>query len=216
MEKTSKVAAVDPTVPRVFEDPIGDIQNPILLPFPNDAETVNTNGFFQNTWDSNKLGEKNPPYPDIYEIPKENNKVFYLQRQDIKYTDYIVFAVPHTEGTETQYSWYVNDSLEYQEWIEDDKIVTDKTKDPVIVSEYKIIRPYNRPVSNNGTLRVQCKRKVRKVVVASNGVVTSEDTEDETDLFVMSFTNQVTPVSYTHLTLPTRCHRCRSRWSRSH
>ena len=24
------------------------------------------------------------------------------------------------------------------------------------------------------------------------------------------------PVSYTHLTLPTRCHRCRSRWSPDH
>ena len=24
------------------------------------------------------------------------------------------------------------------------------------------------------------------------------------------------PVSYTHLTLPTRCHRCRSRWSPEH
>ena len=24
------------------------------------------------------------------------------------------------------------------------------------------------------------------------------------------------PVSYTHLTLPTRCHRCRSRWSPYH
>ena len=26
----------------------------------------------------------------------------------------------------------------------------------------------------------------------------------------------VIPVSYTHLTLPTRCHRCRSRWSPDH
>ena len=24
------------------------------------------------------------------------------------------------------------------------------------------------------------------------------------------------PVSYTHLTLPTRCHRCRSRWAPEH
>ena len=26
----------------------------------------------------------------------------------------------------------------------------------------------------------------------------------------------IPPVSYTHLTLPTRCHRCRSRWSPYH
>ena len=26
----------------------------------------------------------------------------------------------------------------------------------------------------------------------------------------------IMPVSYTHLTLPTRCHRCRSRWSADH
>ena len=36
--------------------------------------------------------------------------------------------------------------------------------------------------------------------------------QERTDLLLQS----MEPVSYTHLTLPTRCHRCRSRWSPDH
>ena len=36
------------------------------------------------------------------------------------------------------------------------------------------------------------------------------------DLVMSDIAPNITAVSYTHLTLPTRCHRCRSRWSPYH